>query len=300
MSAVSHIENRMLSLTPVLDEHLVWLGELNKIIFFPDSHDGTIPDEPAALSHWLADNDKAEFVDDKLTGDLKEIHARMGQKAKELVSLAKTGDDIRPAYESFSEMSEHYVQSLRRLERDSLIESSGMDRLTGLRNSSVMKRDIQREMERLARQGRPFCLAMGRIDEFEIYRRHVSEGQQNDWLQLTADILKRGMRIFDDAYRLKNGEFMLNLKNTDSSGGLAALKRMSKMAEKLHLFIEADGRKHHFSLSFTIIEPTSNDNIDALIEQLHRDLEQNVEAPAAILQMRETSELEKYLNEIKE
>ena len=59
------------------------------------------------------------------------------------------------------------MQALRRLERAFAAAASELDPLTGLHTRASLHAEIDREINRFTRTGRPFCVAIMDIDHFK-------------------------------------------------------------------------------------------------------------------------------------
>ncbi len=198
-------------------------------------------------------------------------------------------------FERLTSYFEEFLTHLRRLERDSSLKDSGVDMLTGLRHKSVMKEDLSKEMERLSRRGRAFCIALARIDQFD--KVVASEGAEKarEYTKVTADLIKRSIRSFDDAYRVEDSVFLLSLKQADITGGLAALERLKKLMEQHDVTIKIGDREMPMVLTCCIAEPVIGDHVEDLLQNLHGDLNTIEPDSGAVLEYIEMSPLQRYL-----
>ena len=218
-----------------------------------------------------------------------------------MCSIAKE-QQKKPEYKQFRELItlfEEFTFQVRRLEKDFLIDGSGFDLLTGLRNKALLVPDVFREMDRLARQGKSFCLALACIDRFDGILKASPKDESDGYIKLLASLIKLSVRSFDDAYYMGDGVFALCLKQTDINGGFSAFERLRKELEYQKIVIQSEnGEKKPLSMSCCIAEPVNGDDVDDLIQSLSDDLvgseDDNVDS---VLRYRELSALERYVQD---
>lgn len=178
---------------------------------------------------------------------------------------------------------------------------TGLDVSTGLRSKKAMVIDLEREMERRARRGKPFCLALARIDNYEHIQELVSEERHREIVFAVARLIKKCIRSFDDAYRSGDGEFIMCLKHSDMGGGAAATTRLRRFLEEEQIMIQDEkGRSFPLTMSSCVAEPLPGNSLDELMANMRNDLLRfNNEAPGnATLEYFEQSSLSRYIQDI--
>ena len=109
---------------------------------------------------------------------------------------------------------------------DTCEEAAFTDHLTGLANRRRFERQLEREVARTRRFGRPFCLLLLDIDHFK--RVNDTHGHEvgDDVLRRLANTLQAGTRGIDMAARIGGEEFAVLLTETDFEHGLDVAERL--------------------------------------------------------------------------
>ena len=115
---------------------------------------------------------------------------------------------------------------------DTCEEAAFTDHLTGLANRRRFERQLEREVTRTLRYGRPFCLLLLDIDRFKDVNDTYGHEVGDEAIRRLAIILQAGTRGIDTAARIGGEEFAVILTETDFEGGL-------EVAERLRLAIKA-------------------------------------------------------------
>lgn len=278
-------DERLKALAPILDEYTEWFMQLLRRIMYPkDTQEGQVFSKPSSFLQWLDLAEQEKFQADILER-LTNLHSDLSVQADKLINESMKGADT-PEYKEFDALMtlfEEFTLRLRRLEKDVLLENSGLDELTGLRSRGTLKKDYNTEMERVSRQGRPFTLAVVRIANYADI-----PGDKSAAVKMVADKIKQSMRSFDDAYRISENEFVLSLKQADMKGGLIALNRV-------HRFVE----KESASLLMTscIAEPTPGDDLDDLVKNIGEELDGLDDGESAIVEYVEMSALQRFVKQ---
>jgi hypothetical protein len=116
-------------------------------------------------------------------------------------------------------------------------------------------------------------------------------------VKTVAELVKKCMRSFDDAYHF-NGTFVLSLKQTGTSGGVRALKRLKADLDKSRATYSVQGVKHEISLSSCIGEPNEAEDVTAFIENLKKDLNlYQTDKGGAVVEYTELSPLQRFIRD---
>jgi diguanylate cyclase len=226
-----------------------------------------------------------------------------------LIELQSNVLELRPNENkaAFAKKFETFFSELRALERDCILEDSGLDYVTGLKSKKFLTRDIERQMHRLSREGQSFCVALVAIDHYSESMESYGVSGEFKYSKTVAKLLKKSIRSFDVGYRTDGGEFVLLLKQTDIGGGIAALKRLREFLEQENLTLSTSDGDQPLRLSSCVTEPVPQENADELIENLRKDLErqknnetgeeESDDQSGAVLKYHEVSALERYVNE---
>lgn len=288
------------ALSTILDEYSGWYGDLLACLFYPTKTScDTLEKIHKIFDEWLVSIKKADVFEMSVLEHVTSMHEDLKSKSEKLISYVNSTKN-QPSFEEFEKLSntfEAFLNSMRRLEKDSVLEDSGIDVLTGLRSKTVMHDDLGRELERLARRGKPFCLALAKIDNYEQIVEQQSREKAREYTKAVSVLIKKSIRSFDDGYRLGNGEFILCLKQADVTGGIAALERLRKMLESENMSVLVSDEIRSLTMSCCIAEPLPEDSVDVLIENLRADLETTDKDSGTVLEYHEMSDLERYIHD---
>lgn len=294
------VKFRWTKLFPVLDEHTAWFHDFLNLIFYGDVKSSDKPlTRPVSFLTWLETAKKDEGIQAEVIDQLIRLHNDLFAHADSLlkeVQKTKAKPDNN-SFQEFMTIYEEFVLSLRRLESDFMLEDSGYDPFTGLRSPSNLFSDIDREMQRLCRQGRSFCLAIARIDNFAVIQKSYTPSEKNAFIKLVSDLVKLSIRTFDDAYHVGKGEFVLCLKQADIRGGFSALERLRKELEAQSITLEIENQKKLLSMSCCIAEPIYGDDIQDLLNNLRTGLNNTDKKTDLVLEYFELSPLQRYIQE---
>lgn len=292
------VRNKYETLLPVLDEHTEWFHCVVQSSFYPDLYAFEKNcRNPVSFAQWTVAAENDCSAQPELLEKLTSLHCDLMQAAGSLLEQGreKHGSPDHELFSLFLTLYEEFQNNIRRLERDFMREDSGYDSFTGLRSKKMITGDIAREMDRLARQGKKFTLALARIDRFDLIATHYKQPEFEACVKLVADLIKASVRSFDDAYHLGRDEFLLCLKQTDVSGGIAALERLRKELEEQNIKLAFPDEDIPLSMSCCIAEPVAGDDIQVLVDNLKADLKTTDNKGDAVLQFYEMSPLQRYV-----
>jgi diguanylate cyclase (GGDEF)-like protein len=109
---------------------------------------------------------------------------------------------------------------------DTCEEAAFTDHLTGLANRRRFERQLEREVARTQRYGRPFCLLLLDIDNFKNVNDTFGHDAGDDAIRHIAKTLQSGTRGIDTAARIGGEEFAVILTETDLAGGTEVAERL--------------------------------------------------------------------------
>ena len=115
---------------------------------------------------------------------------------------------------------------------DTCVEQASTDHLTGLANRRRFERQLEREVARTARHGRPFCLITVDIDHFKRVNDTHGHETGDEAIKSVARVLQQGTRGIDLAARVGGEEFAVILTETGLQGAV-------EVAERLRLAVKA-------------------------------------------------------------
>ena len=197
------LDTHIKALESVLDDYTEWFLQVVRRLFYP-GHDhegrGQALVSPPSFENWVKDAEKSGDVSPDLLRALRDLHYDLCTRAEGLM-VESVKQKASPPYKEFNKLAvlfEEFTGRIRRFEKDRLMGDSGVDTLTGLRSKDTMEKDIKREMDRLARQGKTFSLALVKIDDFELIRQAVSPEKLDEYIKIVAEFVKKTMRSFDD------------------------------------------------------------------------------------------------------
>jgi diguanylate cyclase len=258
----------------VLDEHLRWIGQWHRAAFFRDGAGGERPSAPAAFAAWCVAANRDDLVHQPAVLKLATLHEQMHRQAKLALLKASGGDSPSEAeYEAVIGRFEEFVLHLRRMERAFGAAASGLDPLTGLRTRRGMMEALEREHNRFHRTGQPFCLALADIDKFKNINDTYGHDIGDRVLAATAAVISRGVRSFDEAFRMGGEEFLVCLKETEMEEGYAVIDRLRLDLMESPVLL-ADGREIPVTASFGLVEVDDDSSVDDLLIRADRALYQ--------------------------
>jgi diguanylate cyclase (GGDEF)-like protein len=109
---------------------------------------------------------------------------------------------------------------------DTCEEAAFTDHLTGLANRRRFERQLEREVSRTMRYGRPFCLLLLDIDNFKLVNDTYGHEAGDEVIRRLALTLQAGTRGIDLAARIGGEEFAVILPETDFEGGVDVAERL--------------------------------------------------------------------------
>jgi diguanylate cyclase (GGDEF)-like protein len=108
----------------------------------------------------------------------------------------------------------------QRRSREDALRLSRYDSLTGLHSRDYFMAEMEQEILRAARSGRPFALLMFDLDGLKAANDRFGHASGDTLLRAVADTLRGDIRITDVAARWGGDEFVLLLPETDLTGAM--------------------------------------------------------------------------------
>lgn len=278
-------------LEPVLDEYLRWFLQVIAYVFYAEDQN-TPPAMPDLFPNWLEEQERSRIIAPAALKRVSQIYDDLSVDASKM--LARKQRPGQTEYQHLATLFDEFIKSIRRIEQDSLMDGYGLDKLTGLRSEKNVVKDINEEINRLKRGGRNFCVALVKIDNFDITK--IEPGNQEEKkLDLTTQMIKKSVRSFDDAYRLKNGMFVISLKQAELYGGFKALERLKDLLEEKKL--QDNQKSSSITLSCCIAQPIKFDEASILIDDLKKFLEDHKNEEGVLLKFYEITPVQQFLND---
>ena len=288
------------SLSPVLDAYAEWFGRIVRRLFYPEKFDDLqslpMPDKFEAWARYAHAN---KIVEKDRIAHLHGIYTDLHNSASSVAQKVFVGKG-RPElkeFEVFVNFYDEFIVQMRRVEVDNIYADHGLDIFTGLRSSKAMSEDLAIELERRTRRGRPFCLVIARIDDYSPVVSEINAEQNKLMVQSFSAIIKKCMRSFDDAYRSNDDEFVMCLKQTDTTGGAAAIARLKSLLDESPVIVPLAEGPHAMSMSYCAAEPVPGDDIDELLDNMRADLVDKKYGSKATLEYVEQSPLQRFISE---
>ncbi|UKJ73640.1 diguanylate cyclase [Azospirillum brasilense] len=262
------------SLGLVLDEHLRWIGQWHRAIFFRGGQGGERVSAPASFAAWCVAVNADDLAHQPAVEKLVTLHEQMHRKAKLLLLKAAGGESPTEAdYEGVIARFEEFVLHLRRVERAFGAAASGLDPLTGLRTRRGMQEALEREHNRFRRNGPAFCVAICDIDRFKGINDTYGHDIGDRVLAATAAAISRGIRSFDEAFRMGGEEFLICLKETGLAEGFRVIERLRGELARTPVTLP-DGRRIAVTASFGLVEAGEDLPVEEMVVRADRALYQ--------------------------
>ncbi len=273
-------------LAPVLEDCAQWYGHIALCVaYLEEGGTNTTINSPISFRQWILSVAQDKDYDKNVVADISYIYNDMIDAGEDIVEQiqSKSKPDLEQ-FENFNALYNGFIARLRGLEKGSFLSSSGICPETGFRSKDLIAQEQKKEMERLKRQGTSFSLVMARIDNFK-------DTNEENVLAIAVETLKSCMRSFDDAYYLKDGYFLLSLKQTDIIGAEAA-------TDRLQIVIHENSGDADITLSYCIAEPVEDDEINKLMQEMRKDLDDHDSQKNVSLKFVEQSPLQQYLESL--
>lgn len=262
----------------VLDEHLRWIGHWHRAVFYRFGEAGDCTTAPATFAAWVAAVRRDELAHQPAVEKLVSTHDQMHRQAKLVLLKAAAGDTPTAAeYEAVIGRFEEFCALVRRLERAFAAAASGLDPLTGLRTRRGMTEALEREMNRFRRAGQPFCVALCDLDKFKSVNDTYGHDAGDRVIAAFAAVISRGIRSFDEAFRMGGEEFLVCLKETTRGEAYRVIERLRLDLAETVVAI-GEGRELRVTASFGLVQAELDTPVEEMVVRADKALYQAKDA----------------------
>ncbi|MGV8041817.1 MAG: diguanylate cyclase [Thermoanaerobaculaceae bacterium] len=133
------------------------------------------------------------------------------------------------------ELFSHHVAVV--IENARLFTSATYEALTGLFRREAILEQLQREVERARRYGRPFSVAMADLDHFKSINDRYGHLAGDTVLARVAQTLSSSIRFSDAIGRYGGEEFLLLFPETDLGGAVTVAEKIRRQVEGLRVVV---------------------------------------------------------------
>ncbi len=280
---------------------LDWRNHILREGFFPGSERQQADDQaPSTLLMWCRKSAESGIVDSKIVEKMSLVYEELCLTGRNFLTHCRGGQ--KPTveiYDAFETRFESYVTQIRRLQQD--ISNAGMsvDPITGLRTVAGMRGEMKREQDRFDRKGTSFSVACVEIDHVrDIEVKYDRRGQEAIFAAV-AHVIAKGVRSFDDAYYMGQGEYVVVLKHLEFMDACAVMDRLRADVEKLNIPLP-NGEKVKLTASFGVTEALQREKADVAHAHAKAALQVAKEAGGnCVREYLEKSALERFAKDIK-
>ncbi|MBV8061639.1 MAG: diguanylate cyclase [Alphaproteobacteria bacterium] len=254
-----------------IDAYVAWFVTWHRFVLLP------IEDPAAALASLTpAEQNEAPATDNGLPtlDKLNQLEEQLRQTLRLVLMKAQPGQPIDR--DDDAAVCGKYVEimaELRRSERAFATAASELDPLTGLRRRNSLWNELVRELGRLTRTDRGFCVAMMDIDHFKQVNDTHGHDVGDMVLRAVADQITRSLRIHDDAFRMGGEEFLICLKEADLETGAIVLERLRRRLESNPIPLPKGGVLP-VTASFGLVLATQDMDAETLVKRADEALYQ--------------------------
>ncbi|HYL06632.1 MAG TPA: diguanylate cyclase [Thermoanaerobaculia bacterium] len=140
----------------------------------------------------------------------------------------------------------HHVASV--FENARLFESATYESLTGLLRREAILDQLNHELERAQRYGRPLTLAMADLDHFKEVNDRYGHLAGDTLLKAVSQVASEGLRSTDMIGRYGGEEFLVVLPETDIAGAVSVAEKIRSLVQKTSVPME-DGTMVRVTIS---------------------------------------------------
>ncbi len=175
----------------------------------------------STLTHRMADLDPAGLWV-PLLGQQKLIGAL-------LVGACQDGQPYLSEEQDLLILLAHHAASV--IENARLFESATYESLTGLLRREAILEQVEKELERAQRYGRPLTLAMADLDYFKEVNDRFGHLTGDSLLKAISTVASEGLRSTDLIGRYGGEEFLVLLPETDIAGAASVAEKIRNLVQ---------------------------------------------------------------------
>jgi len=284
----------------MLDEYQVWfLKFLTYFLYSEDTKDSYDDAVLEKMDDWLEASKNGSFSNRSLE-QLQAVHTDFKDKAQRYIRkfFERKFQPTHAAYLELMALFEEFISLIRRMEAERRSHQLPAIEDDYLRPPEFLKTDLQRELDRLARNGKPFCLAYVRLMHSENPEGGASFLKDPHILKVISDIFSEALRSYDDAYQFGDRDLVLSLKQIGTYDALSTMERLSQAVEAHgDEFQTEDGGTFQISLSYYVLQQNPNEGPEEILEILRNNLEAQIGSDRKIFSYKETSPLQKFIRD---
>ena len=167
-----------------------------------------------------------------------------------------------------------------------------------MRPAAFLTSDLKRELDRLGRNGKPFCL---------VYVRFVhSDGSTDiepflrkpEMLKMISHVFHDALRSYDDAYQVSNSDLVLSLKQIGAFDALSTMERLARSVEgRSSEFETEDGGTYQISLSYYVLQQEPDEDPEKVLGLLKENLDEHAGTTKKIFSYQEMSSLQRFVRD---
>jgi diguanylate cyclase (GGDEF)-like protein len=144
-----------------------------------------------------------------------------------------------------------------------------IDPLTGLFNRGQIYSDLEQEVLRSRRSGRPFSLLMLDLDGLKTVNDSLGHQRGDNVLQALGRVIRDKTRSVDSAYRYGGDEFLVLLPETEYAGAYVVAEKIRAEVEEVGRRLEAEGSQASVSIGL-VSYPEDGSTPDELVRAADR------------------------------
>lgn len=193
---------------------------------------------------------------------------RISMKIRE-VSESMAGAGTPPSEAEYRDLMGEvraFVAQARRLERAFAVASSELDALTGVQNRQAMKRALEYERQRQARNEAPAVVAIADLDHFKAVNDDYGHAVGDVVLTVAAARLSESVRAYDQVFRFGGEEFVVLLPESDLAHAVQIVERLRLRLERDPVELD-DGRSIAVTASFGVAALGPDETVERTLER---------------------------------
>jgi len=145
------------------------------------------------------------------------------------------------------------------------------DRMTGLYNRAEFDEHLARQIKLFRRDGQPFCLALGDIDDFKRVNDTHGHPVGDQVIRGIADVLRASLRDeVDTCYRVGGEEFGILLRNTRAADAVHVLERLLGRVREVAVTVPAGELR--VTMSFGVGQHEPDGSAESFLERVDQAL----------------------------